>query len=92
MAGLIQHFIQSLNEFREAGARNDDRVTTAVRLFRKAEKSTAIVLAELDDDVFTLHLELLAGEGLVHFRSPPGWERKRAAPYAIGRRTRKGIC
>ena len=55
----------AVNSF-DPGARDDDRVSPAVRFLGDAKESSAIVFAEFDVEMFPLDLDLLRFDNVVH--------------------------
>src|SRR5258708_7390572 len=64
--GRDDHGVDGGIKFVQARARHDHRIAPAVRLLRDAQESSALVLAEFDDVMFALHLELSAGNDGIH--------------------------
>ena len=63
-----QHFPNRRSEIVYAGARHDDRISAAVRLFGNTKKLPTIVFAELHMKAFPFNLELFRFDNTIHFR------------------------
>ena len=64
--GRDDHGVHGGVEFVKARARHNDRVAPSVRFLRDAQEPPAFVFAELDVEMFALHLELTTGDDVIH--------------------------
>jgi hypothetical protein len=63
----LKYFVDGRGKIVHACARDNDGVTTAMRLFSDAQKFPTLVLAELDIEMFALDLKLLCLDDVIHF-------------------------
>jgi hypothetical protein len=63
---LGEDFVKFVLEFIETRARNDHGVSATVGGFRDFEETPALVLAEFDNEVFSLDGEFAGRDGLFH--------------------------
>ena len=61
-----EHFIQEAFEFLEPRAGNDHRIAASVGFFGYPQKTTAVILTKLDEEVLALDLNLARLEYGIH--------------------------
>jgi hypothetical protein len=64
--GRLDDFAGRCHEFFQAGARNDDRVATTMRLLGDAHKAAAFVLSEFNVKMLPLDLEFFRYNYVIH--------------------------
>jgi hypothetical protein len=64
--GRLDDFAGRRHEFFQAGARNDDRVPTTMRLLGDAHKAAAFVLSEFNVKMLALDLEFFRYNYVIH--------------------------
>jgi len=69
--GVINHFIDRRGEIINPSTRDDDGIPPSVRFFGDAEKLAAIVLAELDVEIFPFDLQLPRLNEIIHVCKKP---------------------
>jgi hypothetical protein len=62
-----QYFVEKAAKIFQPSAGNDYRIATAMSFLGDPEKPTAVILPELDEEVFALNLEFARFNNVIHF-------------------------
>ena len=93
---MIDHVIDRVRKFLDAGARDDDGVTASVRFLGDAKEPAAVVLAEFHVEALSFDLHLPRLDEIIHVPKKPRslgrFAAKREAVFLGQTRPLRGNC